>query len=323
MARGAGRATLDGRPAIMSIRVLNRRDACKLMAGTLATAPARLIAKPSTFRLRYILASCMYGKTKLAEILPEVRKAGAEHLDIWPLRHGNQREQIETMGHDRFMAMVTRHKVKPGIITCYTLGPLGLQEEMKFAKKIGATMMISGSRGPAKLSGDELKSAVKKFASDMKPQVEIAERLGITIGIENHGHALICSPDSLRWFADVIGSKHIGIALAPYHLPQDPGDLAKLIEDLGPRLVHFYAWQHGMGCSKKLPKEQELLQMPGRGSMDFTPIIAALVKINYRRWTEIFMHPVPRGIPILPTTAKTTAEINRARRYLDTCLQKA
>ena len=34
------------------------------------------------------------------------------------------------------------------------------------------------------------------------------------------------------------------------------------------------------------------------------------------------MHPVPRGIPILPTTAETTAEINRARAYLQTRLAK-
>ena len=57
--------------------------------------------------------------------------------------------------------------------------------------------------------------------------------------------------------------------------------------------------------------------MPGRGSMDFKPILAALKKIDYRGWTEVFMHPVPRGIPILETIAKTTAEINRARRYLE------
>ena len=82
----------------------------------------------------------------------------------------------------------------------------------------------------------------------------------------------------------------------------------------------FYAWQHGMGCMKKLPKEQELLQMPGRGKLDFTPIVGALKAIGYNGFTSIFMHPVPRGIPILPTAAKCTAEINRARAYLDKCV---
>ena len=73
---------------------------------------------------------------------------------------------------------------------------------------------------------------------------------------------------------------------------------------------------------KKLPKEEELLQMPGRGELDFTPLFAALKNINYKGWTEIFMHPVPRGIPILETTAEVTAEINRARKYINTCLAK-
>jgi len=34
------------------------------------------------------------------------------------------------------------------------------------------------------------------------------------------------------------------------------------------------------------------------------------------------MHPVPRGIPILPTATETTREINRARGYLDRSLAK-
>ena len=69
-------------------------------------------------------------------------------------------------------------------------------------------------------------------------------------------------------------------------------------------------------------KEEELLQMPGRGDLDFTPILAALKSIQYQGMTEIFMHPVPRGIPILQSTAEVTTEINRARDYLTQCLAK-
>jgi sugar phosphate isomerase/epimerase len=35
------------------------------------------------------------------------------------------------------------------------------------------------------------------------------------------------------------------------------------------------------------------MQLPGRGEMDFVPIVAALKKINYSGWTEVFMHPIP------------------------------
>ena len=72
-----------------------------------------------------------------------------------------------------------------------------------------------------------------------------------------------------------------------------------------------------MGCMKPMPKEEELQQMPGRGPLDWKPVLQALRRINFQGPTEIFMHPTPRGIPILPTAAETTAEIQRARSFLD------
>ena len=120
----------------------------------------------------------------------------------------------------------------------------------------------------------------------------------------------------MRYLAELRPSKKLAIAFAPYHLPQEADALSKLIRDLGNSIEVFYAWQHGMGCMKKLPKKQELLQMPGRGQLNFKPLIAALEEVDYRGWVEIFMHPFPRGIPILETTAEVTEEINRARAYL-------
>ena len=60
--------------------------------------------------------------------------------------------------------------------------------------------------------------------------------------------------------------------------------------------------------------------MPGRGKLDFTPLLRGLRKVNFSGYTEPFMHPYPRGIPILDTTAEVTAEINRSRTYLESCL---
>ena len=131
------------------------------------------------------------------------------------------------------------------------------------------------------------------------------------------------TPDSIRWFADAVEQQQVGIALAPYHLPQDPAELARLITDLGPKLVHFYAWEHGMGCMTRLPKDQELMQLPGRGPLDFGPLVQALKTSGYSGWTEVFMHPVPRGIPILPETKDVTAAINAARAVLEQAAEPA
>ena len=290
-------------------------------AAALAAAPT-LAAQPK-FRLNYILSSSMYGTLPLKTILPEVAKTGADTIDIWPRVHGNQREQIEEMGYEKFTALLKQHQTGLGCITRYDLGPFGLQKEMKVAQKFGTKLMVCGGRGRRDLTGPELKAEVKNFAELMKPHLEAAEAAGVTIAIENHSSNLINTPDSLKWLTELAPSPHLGIALAPYHLESlgvDAAGHAALIKALGNRIAMFYAWQHGMGCSKKLPKEQELLQMPGRGKLDFTPMLRALKQINYNGLTSIFMHPVPRGIPILPTASQCTTEINRARAYLEKCL---
>ena len=79
------------------------------------------------FRLNYILASCMYGTLPLVEIIPEVQKIGSQHIDIWPQVHGNQREQVESMGHEAFVELLNAHGVTLGISTRFDLGPFALE----------------------------------------------------------------------------------------------------------------------------------------------------------------------------------------------------
>lgn len=313
----------------MTSQSFDRRRFNRYVLGTAAASTLSsfvtdrpLFADEQTFKFRYIVGSSMYGYTDVAEIMPEVPKVGATALDIWPKVHGNQREQLDELGEEKFAALLKQHDITLGCITQYALGPFGIQAEMRLAKRFGCPTIVCGGKGPVGLKGAELKAAVGRFVEQMKPHLAIAEETGVTIAIENHGNNLIDSPDSLKWLVELRSSEHLAVALAPYHLPQDEKLIGDLIRTLGDGIVMFYAWQHGMGCHEKLPKEQELLQMPGRGDLDFVPLVAALRDINYRGWTEIFMHPVPRGIPILDSTPGVTAEINRSRDYLTQCLQK-
>lgn len=295
---------------------ITRRDFCQAAAAlALLSIPARA-SDAARWRPKYVLASCMYGTATLGDILPEVAKTGAAGLDLWPAPHGNQREQVEALGEEAFVRLLDEHQVKLAMVTRFDLGPLKLEEELKAASHLGARLIVCGAVGPQGLAGGELKGAVKAFVDKLAPALAVAEQNGMTIGIENHDHNLIDSADSMRYLADCCAGKPLGIALAPYHLPQDSTAIAALIRDLGPGLVHFYAWQQGKGSRMKQPRDDEQLQLPGRGPLDFGPILAALATIDYRGLTEIFMHPFPRGVPILDTPAEVTAEINRAREYL-------
>lgn len=309
----------------MRERIWTRRTFCRVLIvgpAAFALSGAKQAMAGASFRPHYILGSSMYGTMRLRDILPEVRKTGTEYLDIWPRPHGDQREQMDALGREQVAEMFAHIGVRLGMTTRYDLKPFQLDDEIRFVSDWGGRLVVTGSVGPADVSGVEAKSAVAEFVEQMKPHTALAEERQVAIGIENRTGTLLSTPDSLRYFAEFARSSNLGVAMAPYHLPQDEKLLAGLIRDLGPRLVHFYAWQYGRGCMSPMPKEQELQQMPGRGSLDFVPLLAALGEIGYQGWTEVFMHPTPRGIPILKTAAEVTAEINRARKYLEECIDR-
>lgn len=266
-----------------------------------------------------MLASSMYGSLPLAEILPEVKKTGATAIELWPKKHGTQREELDSLGGEKFAALLKEQGIGFGGTTRYDLGPFKLTQEIGLVKQLGGSFIVTGGEGPWKgLSAQELKANVLAFAEKMKPHAALAAESGVSIGIENHVNNLIDTPDSLRWLADAIREvPGIGIALAPYHLPQDTALLSGLIRHIDRKMTLFYAWEHGKGCMKPMPKDEELQQMPGRGPLDWKPLLQALKDTRFTGPTEVFMHPTPRGIPIMPTAAESTAEIVRARQHLD------
>lgn len=301
---------------------LDRRNLLRCLASVPAGAllPGLLNAGDSAWRPRYALASCLFGMMDLDDILPHVRQTGATHIDLWPRIHGNQREQIDHLGHEKFAEKMADHQVQLGVLTRYDLGPFRLDGEIEVARKLGASVIVCGSDGPRGLKADGLKSAVKTFVMRMRPGLAKAEDAGITLAIENHGNSLIESPDSLRWLTEFSENKPLGIALAPYHLPQDPRLIAGLITDLGQKLAILYAWQHGKGASEPLPMDEQRTQLPGRGPLDFAPIVAMLADQKFAGFVEIFMHSTPRGIPIGSSAAAVTSEVNRAREHLERLL---
>ena len=307
---------------------MKRRNALRTLLGGSAL-PALLSGEGNAgFRIEYVLSSALYGNLPLAEVLAEVSRAGASGIDVWRKVHATHREQISAMGDEAFQALLARHKTRLLVSTCYPLGPFGRDEEMAWVKKNGGRMTVCATRalGPKDPSGKEAERQVKLFFEKLKPHLEVAGEHGIVMAFENHGNALLHTPDSMRFFAEHNpDTKHVGIAFAPHHL-QSFGDetVANMILELGKEHLPFlYFQEYGIGSKKRVDKETELEQLPGRGSLDYLPIVRALRKIKFDGLAEIFMHPTPRGIPMLPSAQAITAEVNKSRLHLDACLAKA
>ena len=301
--------------------MIPRRQFLRSLAVAAVSPAVARAASGETFRLRYILSSAMYGEMPLDVILPEVAKTGCEAIDIWCRVHGNQREQIAEMGDEAFKNLLRKHKVKFGVSTRYPLGPTGLQEEMAWMKKFGGGIIVTASKRAQEPAGAAAKAEVREFLELMKPHVARAEETGVTLAIENHDKQVICHPDSLRYFAEFNRSPRLGIAFAPHHLHPWTDQIPALIRDLGANQIAFmYFQEHSPGIREKLPKEIEMRQLPGfGGGLDYRLMVKALSDIRYTGYVEIFMHPTPRGVPILPTVGEITAAINRSRDYVETC----
>ena len=99
---------------------MNRRRACQRLgigAASLLSLRGTSSGEKDDFKLRYILSSAMYGEMPLEAILPEVTKTGCEAIDIWCKVHGNQREQIDALGHEAALALFQKHQVTPAVFT--------------------------------------------------------------------------------------------------------------------------------------------------------------------------------------------------------------
>jgi sugar phosphate isomerase/epimerase len=298
------------------------------LLGSAALAPGliRTAEAAADFNFRYVLSSAMYGDMTVDTVLGEVKKAGCESVDIWRKIHATQREQIEEMGDDAFQSLLKKHEVPLAVSTCYPLGPFKQDDELRWVKKNGGLMTVcgTGSMGEKNPQGAEAKKQVQAFFEKLKPHYELAGELGITMALENHGNSMLSHPDSIRHFIELNPSKHVGIAFAPHHLNDHIDEIPKLIREIGNEQLPFIYFQEYHPSSKEtMPKEEELKQLPGFGSLDYVPIVAALREIKFSGLAEIFMHPTPRGLPVLPTAPEITAVINKSRAYIDECLAKS
>ena len=76
-----------------------------------------------------------------------MHKRRATSIDLWPVPHGDQREQVEALGNDRFAELLAQHDVKLSMTTRYDLGPEKLADEIAFVQKFGGSLIVTGSHG--------------------------------------------------------------------------------------------------------------------------------------------------------------------------------
>jgi sugar phosphate isomerase/epimerase len=294
----------EARPA------LSRRQFFSSAAGAAVGALALpsfsgVAAVLAPWKMRLATSSVMFADLVIEQVCERVAGLGFEAIDIWcPFDKCRHLEDVDQrLGADGLKALLAKTKLN---LCAFSVYNGGLTRYAKLVRNFGGGVVVRESQY-GKLKPEELRGQMKNFFEKLKPQIELAAECKAQLAIENHGDALLDTPDSFKAFVDLNPApKQVGIALAPYHLQGRKASVEEVIATCGSQLLFFYAWQNA----------PDLKQLPGHGPTDFTPWLKALAKINYANYVTPFMHGHP-------PTEEMAAAVAKSRDYLKTCYAQA
>ena len=297
--------------SLLGRRQFLRTAAVPLAALTLPGLAGRARAAPaSPWRMRLAFSSVMFAELPIEEVCARAAKLGFEALDIWcPFDNCNHlADVVARLGPDGLKQLLAKHQLTMASFTTYTTGKeaVGFPAYADFIGKFGGGLVVRESQY-TRVKPEKLTAAMRTFFEKLKPQIEQAAAAKVRLAIENHGDALLGTPDSFKAFVDLNPApQHVGLAVAPYHLQNIKAPVEDVIRTAGSQLLFLYAWQAADGIN----------QLPGHGPADFTPWLKALAHINYQGFVSPFMHG-----HLAPTDL--SAGIAKACAYLKDCHTRA
>lgn len=227
--------------------------------------------------MRLSTSSILFKELPIEEACARIAALGFEAVDIWSAHENcpHLDDVAQRLGADGLRALLARHRLQ---LFAFSVYRGGFAKYAPLLGKAGGGVAVQGSAPPCPPA--ELAGRMRAFFESLKPLADLAEAHKARLAIENHGHALLDSLDSLKAFVDLNPYPRVGIALAPYHLQAIGAPVEEAIAICGRQLLFFYAWQNAPGTG----------QLPGHGPADFQPWLAALAKADYRGCVNPFMH---------------------------------
>lgn len=154
---------------------------------------------------------------------------------------------------------------------------------LKFAHAVGADN-ISITSGKA-LPTMPPEKAMQTFREHLRPLLEMAQKLGVRIGIECEPGLLVEWATELRELIDTLGSPMLGANL-------DIGHSVVLGEDVPSalKLLRGRIWNCHI---EDIPGRKHYHLIPGRGTFDFAGLKRSLEAIGYDRFLTVELYTYP------------------------------
>ncbi len=265
--------------------------------------PAARAADNGPWKMRLCGSTINFTKLQVEKACATLGELGFDAVDVWSAHAGcpHLDDVLQRLGPEGLKKTLQDNRLD---LYSFSVYRGGYAKYAELLGKVGGGIAVRGSAGACPPA--DLTARMKGFLAKLQPELELAEKYDSYLAIENHGHALLDSVDSLKAFTDLNDNPRLGIALAPYHIQNHHGaSVEEAIETAGSQLLFFYAWQRARGAK----------QLPGIGPTDCTSWIASLAKIGYRGCVTPFMHHEPE-----PQVMK--GHLARSVAYLKTCHAK-
>ena len=272
-------------PGYRSREVQRREFLTAVAVGATASAASRSTLDPRAtmgetakpWALWLSASSINFQDLPIEQACQRIAALGFEGIDIWSAHEGcpHLDDVLNRLGPAGLRHVLTEHELK---LFSFSVYRGGYRRYAQLLGQAGGGIAVRGSTRPCKPK--ELIPRMRDFLDSLQTDVELAERYESFLAIENHGNALLDSLDSLKAFVEMNRSPRLGIALAPYHLQALNASVVEAIEICGNQLLFFYAWQRADGIE----------QLPGHGSTNLAPWLAALAKAGYGGYVNPFMH---------------------------------
>lgn len=273
--------------------------------GTLARIRHRVAAS------RPVVASTlMYGHYSRKELLREIASAGLQHVDLW--MHPEMANHFDPKKEEvsAIKAELQKLGLEVKMISYYGAAPVS--QKLRIAHELGAKVVVTVGVNVSK-SPD--------IAEKLKPHLDLAQELGITIAFENHRDLMETIEDTQK-FLDTLSHPAASICLAPPHLEscgQHPEDALAALKN---RISVVYLWDWNVygkhfGFSNRdaqIGFSNGDAQTPGTGNLDFRSIMTAAIRYAPQALWSFAWH----GTEDWPIERITNGLI-RASRHIDRC----
>lgn len=252
--------------------------------------------------MRLSCSSINFAALPIEKAVERIAQLGFDAVDVWSAHAGcpHLDDVLDRLGPERLRELLEENRLE---LYAFSVYQGGYPKYAELLGKAGGGVAVRGSAGPC--PPEELTRRMREFVDGLAPELELAEKYDSYLAIENHGHALVNSLDSIRAFVDLAADHpRLGLALAPYHIQSYRGSVPEAIRIAGDKLFFFYAWQQGQGTA----------QLPGIGPVDCTPWLAALAELNYPWPVNPFMHHEPEPDAMAAALTKSCEYLNQCYR---------